>query len=115
MVPSLPSGPEVRRRWKDADGLAKRSRLINPSDLAGSAKKIPENNTRIERSKHPSLQVAKLSLSQEPNPDSVNQCHKVFDLLKVAIVEQRLCFSIKQVVVVLPKNPIGERFSNTFA
>ena len=41
MVPSLPSGPEVRRKRKDADGLAKSNRLINPSDLAGSAKKIP--------------------------------------------------------------------------
>ena len=113
MVPSLPSGPEVRRRWKDADGLAKRSRLINPSDLAGSAKKIPENNTRIERSKHPSLQVAVFIPRAEPR--LCQSMHKVFDLLKVAIVEQRLCFSIKQVVVVLPKNPIGERFSNTFA
>ena len=41
MVPSLPSGPEIRRKWKGADGLAKPRRLINPSEPLGSAKKIP--------------------------------------------------------------------------
>ena len=46
MVPNLPSGPEVRRKWKDTDGLANRN-LAEPSDLAVSAKKIPPIHTYV--------------------------------------------------------------------